>query len=401
MAKRKESDKLWWDFRYNWMFISGVWSFTILFAIFGTWVNNRHYFPLGPFETGPAEFVDQPLWAQLAATILALTLALCYLTVIYNFYIGKWSEFTDPSRKESWGFRLTMLTLATLLVWLPYEDYFMRWMFTFVFVVIVWTVTSEPKSAFSAVVISSSISAAILFLRYHDSNGEFFMTVVMALAFGYFTTGYVINRGVINELLRERALVRDQAITEERFRLARDLHDTVGHSMTQITLKAQLARKLLSTDTGRASDELTDIEQLSRSLSSDIRQSIAGDVAPTLTTELARATELLSAKEIVLQWDIRVTDIPEEIDTVFGWAVREGVLNVAKHSTATRCEVTLVQDADVYLLTIRDNGTISAASASSGQGLLGLRQRAEEHGGSVHWQQTGSGFVLEVRIPAG
>lgn len=399
MATRKESDKLWWDFRYNWMFISGIWALMLLVGALTTWTNNRYYIFQPPGKTGPAELIQQPLWAQLAATVLALALACVYLTVIYNFYIGKWSEFADPSPKEVWSFRLTVLVLATLLIFLPYENYFNRWAFTFVYVVVIWTVTSRPKSSFSAVVISTSISAAIMFLRYHDGIGEFFTIVIMALAVGFFTTGYVINRGVINELLRERALVRDQAITEERFRLARDLHDIVGHSMTQITLKTQLARKLIPTDTRRVTNELNEIEQLSRALSTEIRQSIAGDVMPRLSTELDRAAELLGAADIQLHHEVDVSNLNDDLDTLFGWVVREGAMNVLKHSNASRCDISLKRNAQTITMTVRDNGKPANMAVVSGQGLNGLRQRSEECSGSVHWQQTEAGFVLEVRIP--
>ncbi|MCO5214784.1 MAG: sensor histidine kinase [Thermomicrobiales bacterium] len=392
-----KSEKWNWDSRYIFLFLSTVWIYSPILAIVWTWTNNRRDTPRPPWEVGPIETVSQPLWAQISATILGVAFIVTYVVVIYQAYFGRGSRYLEPSDRRRWVIRLALLGMATALFWLPYEDLFVRWPSIVIFVVIVWTITSTPDSAFSAVIISTIASYAMLALRY--GGGVAFVNVVLVLALGFMVAGFVINNGVIKELYLERSRVRDQAITEERFRLARDLHDTVGHSMTQITLKAQLARRVLTSEPERASGELAEIEQLSRALSAEIRQSIAGDVVPKLTSELDRAAELLAAADIELHREIYVNDLSEELDTLFGWVIREGAMNVVKHNRATRCDVTVTRESDRFLLTVRDNGPGTATEIVPGQGLMGLRQRVEECGGSLHWQCTDIGFTLEVRVP--
>lgn len=394
---RITSERWNWDSRYIFLFLSTIWVLQPILAIIGTWTNNRYDAPRAPWVVGPVETISQPLWAQICATILGIALIVIYVVVIYQAYFGSGRRYLNPSDQRRWVIRLAMAGIATALFWLPYEDIFVRWPPIIIFFVIVWTITSTPDSAFSAVIISTLGSVAMLSLRY--GGGVAFVNVILPLTIGFMVAGFVINNGVITELYLERSRVRDQAITEERFRLARDLHDTVGHSMTQITLKAQLARKLLASAPERARLELAEIEQLSRDLSTTIRNSIAGDVAPTLASEIERATELLSAADIVLHSEVDATGLTADLDSLFGWVVREGALNIAKHSNASRCEVTLTRQPESLALTIRDNGTASLRDIAPGQGLNGLRQRAEASGGSLYWRHTDTGFEIEVRIP--
>ena len=396
MASRSasKSPKLWWDFRYIWMFISTIWVFVLVGGVIGIW-QDRWEPAIHALQ--PGLWITTPVWARWLATILVFSFIAIYVETMYRMYFGRSNWKPDISRRERWTIRLPLTVIATALVALPYEDVRKDWPFVFVFVVISWTLTAGPDSAFSAVVISTAGSALILSLAYDP--GVMLDVSLYSLAFGFFTSGYVINRGLINELRLEQSRERDQAVTEERFRLARDLHDTVGHSMTQITLKVELARRLVATDTARAERELQDVERISRSLSAQVRKSITGDLRLSLEQEIHRATDLLSSLQITPIIDTRFTGIPEAMADVLAWCVREGVMNVIKHSGATECTVRIGRDRGDYSLVIDDNGPNLIVANPAGQGINGMRQRVGEAGGTVRLDSGKRGHILEIRIP--
>ena len=131
------------------------------------------------------------------------------------------------------------------------------------------------------------------------------------------------------------------AVDNERTRFARDLHDILGHSLTVITVKAELAQKLLDVDLDRARAEIADLERLSRDALADVRRAVEGYRDITLPGELVRARVALAAAEIEADLPNSTDDVPSDLRELFAWTVREGVTNVIRHSGARRCEVRL------------------------------------------------------------
>lgn len=161
------------------------------------------------------------------------------------------------------------------------------------------------------------------------------------------------------------------AVQAERNRMARDLHDILGHSLTVITIKAELAGRLLDVDPERARSEVADLERLSRAALADVRGAVEGFREISLAGELSRARSALRAAGIEPVVPNSVDDVPEDLREVFAWTVREAVTNVLRHSQATRCEIALGAEQ----VTVRDNG-IGHHGITGGQGLVGLRERA-------------------------
>ncbi|WP_214411946.1 sensor histidine kinase [Sphaerisporangium fuscum] len=181
-----------------------------------------------------------------------------------------------------------------------------------------------------------------------------------------------------NLALREaRAEVARLASEAERARIARDLHDLLGHSLTVITIKSGLARRLAASGSPRSADEIAEVESLSRQALTEVRAAVSGYREVSLAGELARGRELLSAAGVVadLPTAAEVVDLAHE--ELFGWVVREGLTNVVRHARATRCAVTL----SATHVEIRDDGV--GRPASHGNGLAGLRERVAAAGGSV------------------
>ena len=206
-----------------------------------------------------------------------------------------------------------------------------------------------------------------------------------------------------NEALAEaRAELAQLAAENERMRIARDLHDLLGHSLTTITVKAGLARRLGGTDPARAVSEIAEVEELCRQVLADVRSAVSGYRDVTLAGELARGRELLRASGIAADLPTATDVIDPAYQELFGWAVREGLTNVVRHSRASSCAVRLSPSA----VEIVDDGSGEQAGpddAARGNGLSGLRERAAAAGGRVDAGplQAGGWRLLVTLVPDG
>jgi two-component system sensor histidine kinase DesK len=206
--------------------------------------------------------------------------------------------------------------------------------------------------------------------------------------------------GIQQMMLRNLALMSahaenaELAVENERTRFARDLHDILGHSLTVITVKAELANKLLDVDTDRARAELADLERLSRDALADVRRAVEGYRELSLPGELARARTALEAAGIDADLPNSVDDVPSDRRELFAWAIREGVTNVIRHSGATRCRVELHRDRVV----VADDGR-GPQPGATGHGLTGLQERARAAQGTVVTRVLEPGFSLSVVLP--
>jgi two-component system sensor histidine kinase DesK len=199
------------------------------------------------------------------------------------------------------------------------------------------------------------------------------------------------------ELREARAELAEMAVAEERLRFARDLHDLLGHDLSLIALKAELARKLLPARTDAAATELEQIRELTRSALRQVREAVDGYRRPTLPSELAGARVALEAAGIELHVDAPDEPLDAEVESVLAWAVREGATNAIRHSGARHAEITLRPG----VLEIADDGRGAPRPEPGGNGLTGLRERVQAVGGTVEaGAGTGGGFRLVVRVPA-
>jgi two-component system, NarL family, sensor histidine kinase DesK len=195
-------------------------------------------------------------------------------------------------------------------------------------------------------------------------------TALMVYAFVEIMTA---NRALHDAHL-EIAQLASQA---ERSRIGRDLHDLLGHSLTAITVKAALARRLASSDQTGSVREITEVEELSRQALADVRAAVSEYRGVTLAGELVRGKELLRAVGVVAELPTTTDVADPSHDQLLGWAVREGITNVARHAHATHCSVTLTP----AMVEISDDGV--GGVASRGNGLNGLRERVATAGGTL------------------
>lgn len=199
----------------------------------------------------------------------------------------------------------------------------------------------------------------------------------------------------MNELRTTRDELATLAAERERERLARDIHDILGHSLTVITVKAELAGRLAATDPDRAAAEVADIERLARGALVDVRTTVAGRRGVTLSGELAAARTALDAADIVAELPGAVDAVGPAHRELAAWVLREGVTNVVRHSRATRCRVTLT----AHEIEIDDDGVGPTPSGAASTGLAGLRDRVKAAGGTLTVGHADlGGFMLRVTL---
>jgi two-component system sensor histidine kinase DesK len=198
-------------------------------------------------------------------------------------------------------------------------------------------------------------------------------------------------------LYQARREVEHLAAEQERLRIARDLHDLLGHALTTVTVKAELAARLAPLDPDRAAREMTEVAELARQGLADVRATVSGYREVSLISELASAREVLTAAGMTAVFPAAVEDVPLAARELFGWAVREGITNAVRHSRADRVEVRLTPTS----IEIIDDGRAAAGAVPpAGNGLTGLGERVEAVGGRLtSGPRPDGGFALRVELP--
>jgi two-component system, NarL family, sensor histidine kinase DesK len=221
----------------------------------------------------------------------------------------------------------------------------------------------------------------------------------LPLRFWLFTLGWSVIAAVSYLWVVNMMLSLDRlAKMAERERIARDLHDVLGHTLSLITLKAELAGQLLGPDPEieRARREIADVEGISRSALAEVRKTIRNYRAETLQTEIERVGSMLRAAGIEMNCEREVLQFEATRERVLGLALREAVTNVVRHSGARSCHIRVQQAQQDYLLQVEDDGR--GGPYPEGQGLQGMRERVEALGGSLLLDRS-QGTRLTVRVP--
>ena len=206
------------------------------------------------------------------------------------------------------------------------------------------------------------------------------------------------------ELHAARKEVARLAVETERLRIARDLHDLLGHNLSLIALKSELAGRLVKVAPERAVVEIGDVENVARTTLQEVREAVSSYRQPTLASELHAAREILTAAGFAYQYEgdeNMMSGLPTAVETALSWVVREGVTNSIRHSHAHKCSIRMTRNNDSVSVAISDDGVgLVSSTGSQGNGLRGLTERVAALGGQCEaGPVSGDGFRILVTVP--
>jgi two-component system, NarL family, sensor histidine kinase DesK len=258
----------------------------------------------------------------------------------------------------------------------------------------------------SAVPLVLALTAAVTIgpghvAAWHDSGFQW--GVGLGTLFASIIVGAMrLFAGTTGQLHRAEEEIEKLAAEQERLRIARDLHDLLGHALTTVTLKAELASRLVARDPERAAAEMAEVAQLGRQSLADVRAAVSGFREVSLVKELAAAREVLQAAGIEAELPAAAEDVPGDLRELFGWVVREGVTNAVRHSRARRVAVRVEgRVIEIDNDGVEDGPGDAARARTTGHGLIGLSERVAMVGGEVRAGPQGEGgYRLRVEVPA-
>jgi two-component system, NarL family, sensor histidine kinase DesK len=234
-------------------------------------------------------------------------------------------------------------------------------------------------------------------LLLHASVWELFWAAIFPLFIGGSNIFFAERNRMNCQLRKANEEIENLAKVAERERIARDLHDVLGHTLSVITLKSELAGKLVDRDPQRAEKEIREVEQISRQALSDVRDAIRGYRSQGLVAELAQAKTTLETAGLTVQCDAATTvKLPAVQESVLSLAVREAVTNVVRHAQARTCRMRLEQKNGSCKFEIHDDGC--GSSNGEGNGLRGMRERVEMLGGTLD-RSTEAGTTITITLP--
>ncbi len=221
--------------------------------------------------------------------------------------------------------------------------------------------------------------------------------IVLAVVFGGFCINWTETDRTNAKLRLNQEEIERLAKIAERERIARDLHDLLGHTLSLNVLKARLANKLINRDNEKAIQEVAEIEQISRDALQEVREAVQGYRNVGLAGELENTRLALVAADIAGDFSIAETTLEPAQDNILSMTLRESVTNVIRHSGAKRCRVQLSQSDSVIRLEIDDDGR--GGRFVEGSGMSGMRERLVAGGGALHIDGS-KGMKVAASLPA-
>lgn len=349
------------------------WTATIAYLVcfFGMW----------PALTTPRTGRSQPPAIAMAVCGVVATLSgglaslspvlLCVTTAMIGFAI--------PQR---WVFVVVLAEWATLAVAVGMGVETVSWAFAFAGMI-----------AFAAIVVEISVREFYARALVASTSAE------LAQANATLSSANTELAAAHQRLAQAQVLLAERSRAEERLRIARDLHDSIGHQVTALTLDLEVASHLAQ---GPITEHVARSKALAREILAEMRGVVSAmrDESVNLPGELSRLAASIPSLPVELDLGPGLEDVPAPVAMVAGRLVQEALTNAVRHAGASRAEVTVHRDGDDLLVAVRDDGQGSDA-VSPGNGLTGMVERVAAVGGSLDWSSTsGAGFVVRARIPA-
>ena len=323
----------------------------------------------------------RPALIRVVAVAALLLFTVAYLTL-----------FTDAFVPGAQRFRRELVVVVVLGVGLAVW-FGPGWSGLLIYVAAAAAASLPARWAWPAVVAAAVVCGAVV--AAHGLLGDLLFLPVICVLTAFALRGTRQLIAVNAELAEARDELARNAVAEERVRFARDLHDLLGHSLSLVALKSELAGRLVERDPARARAEMADVEAAARQALAEVRDAVSGYRTVSLAQALAEARSALSAAGITLRAPTPGASLPGTVDAVLGWVVREATTNVLRHSAARTMTVDLRSGEGRVVLTVTDDGR--GTTAPRGTGLSGLAERVEALGGTL---DTGSGPAGGFRISA-
>lgn len=298
------------------------------------------------------------------------------------------------------------LTSLTLLLSIGYGASFL-WLFIGVSAIagITLPFRNAAASVFALTLLTLGVSLGISGNLASADWPHILPLVLLVRGLGLDMIGFVRLSDAVRELHYARGELARQAVIEERLRMARDLHDLLGHTLSLITLKSELAGRLLEKDPRAATQEIHEVERVARQALRDVREAVTGYRQQTLQGELDAARQILEAAGVACTIEHAAPVLPSGADNVLGWVVREGVTNVIRHSHAKHCLIRITSTDESARVEVSNDGhpRESSEAHQTGSGLSGLAERVAQQGGHFEAGPQSMvgipGFRLLVDIP--
>jgi two-component system, NarL family, sensor histidine kinase DesK len=355
---------------------------------------------------------------QSHSTTLHLAVSLVAAALFFSIYL--WATLRNAQRLVASS---SPATLTPALVWLPIAILMVlsflltwsngpAWGTLFIFTA-AYTAGRLPTVQATLTLIMIELTIIIATWLFHLNWGDVLPGIGDIAIIGVVVMSLVRSVATDRELRAAREEIARLAVMTERLRIARDLHDLLGHNLSLIALKSELAGRLLSRAPERAAIEIGDVEHVARTTLEEVRLAVANYRQPTLANELHAASEILAAAGIIYNYQDNESNagaLPTPLETVLSWTVREGVTNVIRHSHAQQCTIHVTRDKQSAGVEVIDDGQrpvvqtfvtdAAGNTVSNGNGLRGLKERVGALGGQCEIGPCATGgFRLAVSVP--
>lgn len=306
---------------------------------------------------------------------------------------------------------LVLFTMLIVLVVVLSLTYGLAFLWFFIGVSAIAGVLFPVRRAFVAVTILIFLPLVIsLWVNGGVAGVDWLLLIPLMLlvrALGLDMIGMTRLSRALRELHSTQEELARLRVEEERLRMARDLHDLLGHTLSLIALKSKLAGRLVEREPARATQEIREVERVARQALREVREAVAGYRQPRLVNEVDSARQLLEAAGITCSLEYTEVELPPASDGVLAWTVREGVTNVIRHSHAQHCVIRIDRNLNTVRASVINDGNLRERSASAqgrqGLGLSGLAERVTSLGGSIEAGPVRipgeKGFRLNVELP--
>ncbi len=313
--------------------------------------------------------------------------------VVYSIFLGLY--FAIPNTEG----RIQQMLLAQMFaLGFTYFPFNQSASGLFVYPMVMLAFMTRSMRVYLTVLAAQTVGICLETWLFHLQWWAGAMGVFFGLVVGLSNFAYSRQQRAAWLLNRANTEIEHLALVAERERIARDLHDVLGHTLTVIAIKSELANRILPVDPARAAREMQEVEQTARQALAEVREAVTGYRSDGIATEVQRARRTLAAAEVQLTTSIATLELTPVQANVLCLALREAVTNIVRHAEARTANLEVERRAGIIVMRITDDGV--GTSRSEGNGLRGMRERVKKLGGTLKFERAQpAGTELPSHLP--